>query len=567
MEKMKKKPLWQSPRLSKKYFKLRGKLMTTYQGKSVYKGVAIGPIHVIEQQDSKINFEIIESVTDEIKRLDDSVVQAQAQLKMLYDKALVELGEEDAEIFNMHQMLIEDEDYIDAIHESIETKKCNAEYAVSEVGKEFAQMFSDMDDKYMNARSADVLDISNRLVKTLLGFSTNTSELEVPSIIVADDLNPSMTMEFDKSKVLAFVMKKGSLNSHTAILARNMNIPALVMTNFESTNDFKGSSAVVDGNKGFFYINPSDEILTKTEKELELQIEKRKIEEQYKGRESKTIDGHKINIYGNIGDVGDVDDVISYDGEGIGLFRSEFLFLGRTSCPMEDEQFAAYKKVLVRMKNKPVIVRTLDIGADKKVDYFNLDAEENPAMGYRAIRICLDRPELFKTQLRALLRASVYGDLSIMYPMIISVKEWKDIKSIMSEVIEELESKLIEFKIPKQGIMIETPAAVMISDLLAKEVDFFSIGTNDLTQYMLAIDRQNSKLDELCDTHHIAILRSIEMVCRNAQKENIWVGICGELGADTSLTEKFIKMGVSELSVAPPCILEVRKTVCETSIN
>jgi len=541
--------------------------MTTYQGKSVYKGVAIGPIHVIEQQDNEISFNIVESIADEIKRLDDAVVLSQAQLQTLYEKAIVELGKEDAEIFNIHQMLVEDEDYIDAIHETIENKKCNAEYAVSEVGKDFAKMFSDMDDKYMNARSADILDISNRLVKTLMGKAANTSDLQVPSIIVAEDLNPSMTMEFDKSKVLAFVMKKGSINSHTAILARNMNIPALVMTNFDNMDKFTGLSAFVDGNNGLFYVNPDDEMISKAEKDLELQIANRKIEEQFKGKESKTIDGHKINIYGNIGNVSDADDVIAYDGEGIGLFRSEFLFLGRTSCPTEEEQFIAYKKVLTKMKNKPVIVRTLDIGADKKVDYFNLDNEENPAMGYRAIRICLDRPELFKTQLRALLRAAVYGNLSIMYPMIISVKELKEIKSIMDEVIEELKSKSIEFKIPQQGIMIETPAAVMISDLLAKEVDFFSIGTNDLTQYMLAIDRQNSKLDALCNTHHVAILRAIEMVCRNAKKENIWVGICGELGADTSLTEQFIKMGVSELSVAPPSILQLRKTVCETSLK
>jgi phosphotransferase system enzyme I (PtsI) len=539
--------------------------MDTYKGKSAYKGFAIGPIHVIEKVDNKICLKPITDVTDEIKRLDDAVIKAQEQLKVLYSKAVEEIGEDDAEIFNMHQMMLEDEDYIDAIHDSIQDKLWNAEYAVTEAGKEFAQMFSDMDDEYMNARSADVLDISTRLVNTLLGDTRHSVSPVEPSVIVADDLTPSITMEFDKSKVLALVMKEGSLNSHTAILARMMSIPALVSTNLGVLKDLHGKLSFVDGKQGTFYVEPDSDIMEEAHKQLETQKAQKEIELQFKGKESITKDGKRVNVYGNIGSVDDVDSVIENDGEGIGLFRSEFLYLGRTSYPTEEEQFRAYKKVLQKMKGKPVIVRTSDIGADKKVDYFNLDHEENPALGYRAIRICLDRPQMFKTQLRALLRAAVFGNLSIMYPMIISVKEVESIKSTVAEVAASLERDNIEYKIPKQGIMIETPAAVMISDLLAKEVDFFSIGTNDLTQYLLAIDRQNSKLDALCDTHHEAILRSIELVCRNAKKENVWVGICGELGADTSLTERFIEMGVSELSVAPSYILPLRKIICETT--
>ena len=538
--------------------------MNTYQGKSAYTGFAIGQIHVIEDKNTIICFKPIKNVSKEIERLDKAVKNSQTQLDRLYNKAVNEVGQADAEIFSIHKMMIEDEDYIDAIHEAIEIKQWNAEYAVAQVGKQFSQMFAEMDDEYMRARSTDVIDISDRLVNTLLGKTDNSIILNEPSIIVADDLTPSITMGFDRTKVLAFVMRKGSLNSHTAILARMMSIPALVSTNLEELNELNGKLAIVDGNNGLFYIEPNNAIIIKAEKQLELQKNQKKIELQYKGKESKTLDGQIINIYGNIGSVDDVDSVIDNDGEGIGLFRSEFLYLGRTSYPTEDEQFEAYKKVLIKMNNKPVIVRTLDIGADKKVDYFDLESEENPALGYRAIRICLDRPELFKTQLRALLRASVYGNLSVMYPMIISVKEVKAIKAIISTVAGELQAKKIKYKIPKQGIMIETPAAVIISDLLAKEVDFFSIGTNDLTQYLLAIDRQNSKLDKFCDTHHEAILRSIELVCKNAEKENIWVGICGELGADESLTERFIQMGIKELSVAPPFILPLRKTVCQS---
>jgi len=380
-------------------------------------------------------------------------------------------------------------------------------------------MFSEMDDEYMNARSSDVLDISHRLVHTLLGKGGDSLAIDTPSIIVANDLTPSNTMEFDKTKVLAFVMKKGSLNSHTAILARMMSIPSLVSTHFDHMKDLNGKLGIVDGKKGLFYVDPNQSMVDEANKQMALQKAQKEIEFQFKGKESKTLDGKKINIFGNIGSVNDVESVIAHDGEGIGLFRSEFLYLGRTSYPTEEEQFTAYKKVLVKMKDKPVVVRTLDIGADKKVDYFNLEAEDNPAMGYRAIRICLDRPEIFKTQLRALLRAAVFGNLSIMYPMIISVEEVKKIHAIIKEVAEVLRSENIPYRIPKQGIMIETPAAVIISDLLAKEVDFFSIGTNDLTQYLLAIDRQNSKLDALCDTHHEAVLRSIELVCRNAAKE------------------------------------------------
>ncbi len=541
--------------------------MITYEGKSAYNGIAIGPIHVIEDLEDGICLQYIENVSEELERLDEAVKKTQDQLQILYEKAVNEVGEDDAEIFNIHQMMVEDEDYIDNIHTAIKNKKWNAEYAVSQAGLEFAQMFSEMDDEYMNARSTDVLDISNRLANILLCKSESTFILKEPSIIVANDLTPSITMEFDKTKVLAFVMKKGSLNSHTAILARMMSIPALVSTNFEHMNELEGKNAIVDSENNKFYIEPESSIIAEANKKLELQNAKKKIESQYKGKESITLDGKKINIYGNIGSVDDADSVLLNDGEGIGLFRSEFLYLGRTTSPTEEEQFEAYKTVLLKMKDKPVIVRTLDIGADKKVDYFNLEHEENPAMGYRAIRICLDRPELFKTQLRALIRASVFGNLSIMYPMIISVKEVKAIKAIVSEVIEDLKAKGIDYKIPQQGIMIETPAAVLISDLLAKEVDFFSIGTNDLTQYLLAIDRQNSKLDSICDTHHESVLRSIELVCRNAKKENIWVGICGELGADITLTERFIQMGISEFSVAPPFILPIRKKVCECTLK
>jgi phosphotransferase system enzyme I (PtsI) len=539
--------------------------MNAYHGKSAYNGFAIGPIHVINDQTKEITFECIKNSSLEIKRLDEAVINSQKQLEKLYNKAVIEVGKADAEIFSIHQMMLEDEDFIDAIHEFIETKLFNAEYAVSQTGKEFALMFEQMDDEYMKARSTDVIDISQRLVNTLLGFTENSIELNQPSIVVADDLTPSITMEFDKSKVLAFVMKKGSLNSHTAILARMMSIPALVSTDICDLTKLNNKLAIVDGNKGCFYVDPDQEKINEANEQISLQKEIRKIALQYKGKESKTIDGKKINIFGNIGSVDDVESVLENDGEGIGLFRSEFLYLGRNSYPTEEEQFVAYKTVLKKMGDKSVIVRTLDIGADKKVDYFNLDKEENPAMGYRAIRICLDRPKLFKTQLRALLRASVYGNLSIMYPMIISLNELKQINIIVNEVAQELDKQSIEYRIPKQGIMIETPAAVLISDLLAKEVDFFSIGTNDLTQYILAIDRQNSKLDNLCDTHHEAILRAIELVCRNAEKENVWVGICGELGADKSLTERFIKMGVKELSVAPPFILPVRKSVCEST--
>jgi len=539
--------------------------MNTYHGKTAYSGCAIGPIHVVETEDRPICLHPITNVREEITRLDDAVKMSQDQLQVLYDKAVGEIGEEDAEIFHMHQMLLEDEDYLDAIHLSITDNQWNAEYAVAQAGKDFAKMFADMDDEYMNARSSDILDITHRLIHTLLGKKKNSTALEIPSIIVAHDLTPSITMEFDKTKVLAFVMKKGSLQSHTAILARMMSIPCLVATHLDSLHNLNGKIALVDGAKGLFSVEPTQSMVDEANKQLALQKAQKEIELQFKGKESKTVDGKKISIFGNIGSVLDVESVIAHDGEGIGLFRSEFLYLGRTSYPTEEEQFDAYKKVLVKMKDKPVVVRTLDIGADKKVDYFNLESEDNPAMGYRAIRICLDRPEIFKTQLRALLRAAVYGNLSIMYPMIISVQEVRKIHSIVEEVAKELKGAGILYRIPKQGIMIETPAAVIISDLLAKEVDFFSIGTNDLTQYLLAIDRQNAKLDALCDTHHEAVLRSIELVCRNAEKENIWVGICGELGADTSLTQRFIRMGIQELSVAPPFILPLRKKVCEST--
>lgn len=541
--------------------------MNAYQGKVAYKGLAIGPIHVIMEQKEEVAFKPIQCIVDEKDKLDAAVKKSQEQLGVMYEKAVKEVGEADAEIFSIHQMMLEDEDYIDAIHDIIENQKCNAEYAVSLTGKDFAKMFAEMDDAYMQARSTDVLDISDRLIKTLQGYEDCSVKLCTPSIVVARDLTPSLTMGFDKSKVLAFIMKEGSLNSHTAILARMMSIPALVSTNLDDLNSLSGKLAIVDGNNGSFIVDPDESSIEKAKEQLKIEQHNHEIELQYKGKPSITKDGKKINIYGNIGSVDDVESVLENDGEGIGLFRSEFLYLGKTTYPTEEEQFEAYKKVVSKMAGKPVIIRTLDIGADKKVDYFNLEHEENPAMGYRAIRICLDREDLFRVQLRAILRASAFGNLSVMYPMIISVKELKKIKEIVNSVANELEKEGIEYSIPKQGIMIETPAAVIISDLLAKEADFFSIGTNDLTQYLLAVDRQNSKLDDICDTHHEAILRSIELVCRNAKRENIWVGICGELGSDLSLTQRFIEMGVSELSVAPPFILPLRKKVCETTIE
>lgn len=538
--------------------------MEKYIGKSVYKGIAIGPVNVLKKNDSIIKRTHIDNVDEELKRLDAAKKRTLTQLGELYDKALQEVGEVNAAIFEVHQMMLEDDDYQDAIHNMIRNEAVNAEYAVAMTGDNFAEMFANMDDEYMQARSADVKDISNRLIRNLSGEEQFDWGTMKPSIIVADDLTPSETVQMDKSKILAFVTVHGSTNSHTAILARMMNIPALIGVALELEKIQNGTRAIVDGRKGIFYLDPGDEQICQAEAEKRVEQEQRKLLEKYKGRESVTKGGRKINVYANIGSVSDVAYVLENDAEGIGLFRSEFLYLGRDSLPDETEQFNAYRQVLQMMAGKKVIIRTLDIGADKNVDYLGLGKEDNPAMGYRAIRICLEQPEIFKTQLRALLRAAKYGNLAIMYPMIISLEEVADIKKIVEEVAGELEKEKIPYVIPEQGIMIETPAAVMMSGELAEAVDFFSIGTNDLTQYTLAVDRQNSRLDRFYNPHHEAVLRMIQMTIDGAHKHGKWVGICGELGADTALTERFVQMGIDELSVAPSMVLGVRSRICET---
>ncbi len=537
--------------------------MQRFQGKSVYKGIAMGPVVVLKKNDYQVKRARIEDPESEAKRVTEAVEKSQEQLGRLYDKAVKEVGEASAAIFEVHQMMLEDEDYLEAIQNMIQTEQVNAEYAVAVTGDNFAEMFAAMDDDYMKARSADIRDISERLVRNLSGQEdTDLSSIE-PSVIVADDLSPSETVQMDKDKILAFVTVHGSTNSHTAILARMMNIPALIGVEMNLDELKTGMTAVVDGFQGQVIFEPDEEIKAETLTRMKEEEEKLKLLQELKGKENITLDGHKINIYANIGSVGDIGYVMENDAGGIGLFRSEFLYLGRNDFPTEEEQFQAYKQAVQMMAGKKVIIRTLDIGADKQVDYFNLGNEDNPAMGYRAIRICLKQPDIFKTQLRALLRAAVYGNLSIMYPMITSTEEVKRIYEIVAEVEEELKAQEIQYKIPEQGIMIETPAAVMISDRLAEMVDFFSIGTNDLTQYTLAIDRQNEKLDDFYNPHHEAILRMIQMVVDNAHKCGKWAGICGELGADATLTEKFVRMGLDELSVAPSMVLKLRKIVRE----
>ena len=537
--------------------------MEKYIGKSVYKGTAIGPVNVLKKSESLIKRVHVENVDEELKRLDKAKEKTLQQLARLYDKALKEVGKVNAEIFEVHQIMLEDEDYQDAIHNMICNENVNAEYAVSITGDNFADMFANMDDDYMRARSADVKDISNRLVSNLSGEEQPDWENTEPSIIVADDLTPSETVQMDKEKILAFVTVHGSTNSHTAILARMMNIPALIGVPMDLNGLKTGMTAVVDGFSGQVIFEPEEDVQKETEKRMQEEAEKQKLLEELKGKENVTPDGRKINIYANIGSVGDLGYVMENDAGGIGLFRSEFLYLGRNDFPTEEEQFQAYKQAVQTMAGKKVIIRTLDIGADKQVEYFNLGKEENPALGYRAIRICLKQPEIFKAQLRALFRAAVYGNLSVMYPMITSTEEVEKIYAIVAEVEEELKKQEVQYKIPEQGIMIETPAAVMISRELAKKVDFFSIGTNDLTQYTLAIDRQNEQLDDFYNPHHEAVLRMIRMVVENAHKCGKWAGICGELGADLTLTEQFVRMGVDELSVAPSMILKLRKIVRE----
>ena len=541
--------------------------MQCFQGKSVYKGIAMGPIVVLKKNDYQVKRTRIEDTEAEVKRVDEALKASQEQLQKLYDKAVREVGEASAAIFEVHQMMLEDEDYLEAIQNMIRTEQVNAEYAVAVTGDNFAEMFASMDDDYMKARSADIKDISERLVRNLSGQGdVDLSSIE-PSIIVADDLSPSETVQMDKDKILAFVTVHGSTNSHTAILARMMNIPALIGVKMDLEAFQSGMTAVVDGFQGMVTFDPDEETKAQTETKIQEEAEKLKLLQELKGKENVTLDGRKINIYANIGSVGDIGYVMENDAGGIGLFRSEFLYLGRNDFPTEEEQFQAYKQAVQMMAGKKVIIRTLDIGADKQVDYFNLGNEDNPAMGYRAIRICLRQPEIFKTQLRALLRAAVYGNLSIMYPMITSTEEVKKIYEIVAEVEEELKAQEIQYKIPEQGIMIETPAAAIISDKLAEMVDFFSIGTNDLTQYTLAIDRQNEKLDEFYNPHHEAILRMIQMVVDNAHKCGKWAGICGELGADATLTEQFVRMGLDELSVAPSMVLKLRKIVREMKVE
>ena len=537
--------------------------MQYFQGKSVYKGIVMGPVAVLKKNDYQVKRARIEDSEAEVKRVKEAVEVSKKQLGRLYDKAVREVGEASAAIFEVHQMMLEDEDYLESMENMIRTELVNAEYAAAATGDNFAEMFAAMDDEYMKARSADVKDISERLVRNLSGEGDNDLSSMEPSIIVADDLSPSETVQMDKEKILAFVTVHGSTNSHTAILARMMNIPALIGVPMDLNGLKTGMTAVVDGFSGQVIFEPEEDVQKETEKRMQEEAEKQKLLEELKGKENITPDGRKINIYANIGSVGDLGYVMENDAGGIGLFRSEFLYLGRNDFPTEEEQFQAYKQAVQTMAGKKVIIRTLDIGADKQVEYFNLGKEENPALGYRAIRICLKQPEIFKAQLRALFRAAVYGNLSVMYPMITSTEEVEKIYAIVAEVEEELKKQEVQYKIPEQGIMIETPAAVMISDRLAEMVDFFSIGTNDLTQYTLAIDRQNEQLDDFYNPHHEAVLRMIRMVVENAHKCGKWAGICGELGADLTLTEQFVRMGVDELSVAPSMILKLRKIVRE----
>ena len=537
--------------------------MQYFQGKSVYKGIVMGPVAVLKKNDYQVKRARIEDPEAEVKRVKEAVEVSKKQLGRLYDKAVRDVGEASAAIFEVHQMMLEDEDYLESMENMIRTELVNAEYAAAATGDNFAEMFAAMDDEYMKARSADVKDISERLVRNLSGEGDNDLSSMEPSVIVADDLSPSETVQMDKEKILAFVTVHGSTNSHTAILARMMNIPALIGVPMDLNGLKTGMTAVVDGFSGQVIFEPEEDVQKETEKRMQEEAEKQKLLEELKGKENITPDGRKINIYANIGSVGDLGYVMENDAGGIGLFRSEFLYLGRNDFPTEEEQFQAYKQAVQTMAGKKVIIRTLDIGADKQVEYFNLGKEENPALGYRAIRICLKQPEIFKAQLRALFRAAVYGNLSVMYPMITSTEEVEKIYAIVAEVEEELKKQEVQYKIPEQGIMIETPAAVMISDRLAEMVDFFSIGTNDLTQYTLAIDRQNEQLDDFYNPHHEAVLRMIRMVVENAHKCGKWAGICGELGADLTLTEQFVRMGVDELSVAPSMILKLRKIVRE----
>lgn len=535
--------------------------MYRYEGKKIFNGIAIGNIKFYSKEQNVVVRRKIEDTESEIKRFKEAKNIAIEQLHELHDKAVKEVGEMNAEIFEVHAMMLEDDDYNDSVENIINTQKLNAEYAVGQTSDNFAEMFANMDDEYFKARSADVKDISERVISILCGGSDSANIGNEPVIIVAEDLAPSETVQMDKSKLLAFVTKYGSSNSHTAILARTMSIPAIIGVDIKE--EWNGKKGIVDGYTGTFIVDPDEEILNEYLEKKNQDEKQKELLKSLRGKEDVTKSGQKIKLYANIGSVSDLASVLQNDAGGIGLFRSEFLYLQSSDFPTEEEQFKAYKKVAETMAGKKVIIRTLDIGADKQADYFNLDKEENPAMGYRAIRICLTKPEIFKTQLRALFRASAYGNIAIMYPMITSVEEVRRIKKISAEVKEELKSDGIEIGNVEEGIMIETPAAAIISDILAKEADFFSIGTNDLTQYTLAVDRQNTKIDEFYNAHHEAILRMIKMVIDNAHKEGIWAGICGELGADMELTETFIRMGIDELSVSPGLVLPIRKIIRE----
>lgn len=539
--------------------------MDTYTGKSIFKKIAIGKILFYQKGEQTIKRTHIEEVDAELKRYEKARAAAIKQLDALHEKALKEVGEANAAVFEVHAMMLEDDDYVDSIVNIIESQQVNAEFAAATTGDNFSKMFANMDDDYFKARAADVKDISERLINILSGKEGDQVIGDQPVIVVADDLAPSETVQMDKKKLLGFVTKYGSANSHTAILARTMNIPALIGVDIQE--EWNGKLAVVDGYEGILYLEPDGETLARLQKRQQEDLETEKLLQQMKGKEDVTLDGRHIRLYANIGGVKDVADVLANDAAGIGLFRSEFLYLEANDYPDEETQFRAYKTVAENMAGRKVIVRTLDIGADKQADYFKLDKEENPAMGYRAIRICLERTDIFKTQLRALLRASAFGNIAIMYPMIISVDEVTKIKRIFEEVKQELKEQEIPFGDVEQGIMIETPAAVLISDMLAQEVDFFSIGTNDLTQYTLAIDRQNMKLDHFYDSHHPAVLRMIQMIIENGHKHGCWVGICGELGADMTLTKTFLEMGLDELSVSPAFVLPIRKMIRELSIG
>ncbi|MEQ2411831.1 phosphoenolpyruvate--protein phosphotransferase [Blautia acetigignens] len=541
--------------------------MQVYNGKSVFGGIAIGKISVYQKKEQQVKRVKVEDPDQEMARYEKAKEEGIRQLQGLYEKALREVGEANAAIFEVHQMMMEDDGYNESVENIVRSQGVNAEYAVATTGDNYAQMFSAMDDDYMRERAADVRDISERLLTILNGEAADAVDADEPKIIVAEDLAPSETVQLDKDKVLSFVTVKGSLNSHTAILARTMAIPALVNTSMTLDSFMDGKLGIVDGASGTFYVDPDEETLEAMKKRQEEDLSRKQLLLTLKGKDNVTLDGQKVMLYANIGNIKDLATVIQNDAGGIGLFRSEFIYLEKEDFPTEEEQFQIYRQVAQTMAGKRVIIRTLDIGADKQCDYFHMEHEENPALGCRAIRICLTRPEIFKTQLRALFRASVFGRIAIMYPMITSVQEVRQIKKIVEEVKQELTSQGVEFGNPEQGIMIETPAAAIISDNLAKEVDFFSIGTNDLSQYTMAIDRQNPQLDPFFDPHHPAVLRMISMVVENAHKAGIWAGICGELGADQSLTKEFLAMGVDELSVSPGSILPLRKIILETNVG